>query len=591
MRRIFGILVAILVTGTSQAQTARPLGATPIAPTREEIERSRPVAPNAPGPRLVVEDKTERAPCALGEPRFAAVEVTLTAVTFAGLKIVQADELRPAYDGQLGKPLPIAVVCEIRDRAATILRAKGYLAAVQIPPQKIEGGKLELHVLLARLASIHVRGNAGRAERLIAGYLTPLTREPLFNERHAERALLLVRDLPGYDVRLQLQPSDIPGEVIGEVTVVHHTIDADFNVQNYSSRELGRFGGLVRVQFYGLTGLGDRTAVSFFTSPEIRQQKVVQASHEFLLGSSAIGVAGHFTYSWTKPTLNQLDIDARALVGSGEIDFPFVRRQAANIRGAAGFEVIDQTVDLNGVRLTTDRLRVPFVRIEGDAIDHASRAGIGGYSAFEPRWSLAGTFELRHGVHILGASQGCGVNLILCRLSPNPVTPSRPYGDPAALVVRFGGEAQFRPRPRLAFVFTPRAQYTPDTLLSFEEYSGGNYTIGRGYDPGALLGDKGLGGALEVRAGRAAPAGPRAIAVQPFAFVDSAWLWSNSPGDPRAAANLTSLGFGLRTALGGWGRLDGSFAFPTGRVGIETHVPPVRFLVSFTTRLPPWSRR
>ena len=83
----------------------------------------------------------------------------------------------------------------------------------------------------------------------------------------------------------------------------------------------------------------------------------------------------------------------------------------------------------------------------------------------------------------------------------------------------------------------------------------------------------------------------KALAFQPFAFVDSAWVWSNSPGDPRGAENLTSLGFGLRTALGGWGRLDGSFAFPTDRVGVETHVPPVRFLVSFTTRLPPWSRR
>ncbi len=591
MRRIVGLVVALLVSGTSQAQTGRPPGTTPTAPTREEIERGKPITPSAPGPRLVIDDKTERAPCALAEPRFTAVTVTLTAVTYTGLKVVTPEELRSAYDGQLGTPRPIAVVCEIRDRAATILRTKGYLAAVQIPPQKIEGGKLELHVLLARLTAIHVRGNAGRAERLIAGYLAPLTREPLFNERHAERALLLVRDLPGYDVRLQLQPSDIPGEVVGEVTVVRHTIDADFNVQNYSSRELGRFGGLLRVQFYGLTGLGDRTSVSFFSSPEVRQQKVVQASHEFLLGASGIGVAGHFTYSWTKPTLSQLDIDARALVGSGEIDFPFIRRHALNIRGAAGFEMIDQTVDLNGVRLTTDRLRVPFVRIEGDAIDPASRLGIGGFSAFEPRWSLGGTFELRHGVHILGASAGCGVNLIRCRLAANPVTPSRPYGDPAALVVRFGGEAQFRPRPKLAFILSPRTQYSPDTLLSFEEYSGGNYTVGRGYDPGALLGDTGIGGALEVRVGRAAPTGPRAIAVQPFAFVDSAWLWSNSPGDTRSAANLTSLGFGLRTAVGSWARLDGSFAFPTKRVGIETHVPPVRFLVSFTTRLPPWSRR
>lgn len=591
MRRIFGPFAALLFTVAAHAQIARPGGATPIAPTREEIERGRPVAPEPTTPRLVVEDKIERAPCALSEPRFAAVQVTLTAVTFAGLKVVTPDELRPAYEGQLGKPLPIAVVCEIRDAAATILRRKGYLAAVQVPPQKIEGGRLQLQVLLARLGAVHVRGNAGRAERLIAGYLAPLTREPLFNERQAERALLLVRDLPGYDVRLQLQPSGTPGEVVGEVTVIHRLIDADFNIQNYSSRELGRFGGLLRAQFYGLTGLGDRTSISFFTTPEVRQQKVVQASHEFLLGASGIGVGGHFTYSWTKPTVSQLDIDARALVGSGEVDFPFVRRQTTNIRGAAGFELIDQTVDLAGARLTTDRLRVPYLRIEGDTIDPASRAGVGGYSAGEARWAAAGTLELRHGVHILGASEGCGVDLIRCRLAVDQVTPSRPYGDPAAVIVRFGGEAQFRPRPRLAFVFAPRAQYSPDTVLSFEEYSAGNYTVGRGYDPGSLLGDKGVGGALEVRVGRAVPASLRAIAVQPFAFVDSAWVWSNSPGDPRTAENLTSLGFGLRTALGDWGRLDGSFALPTDRVGIETHVPPVRFLVSFTTRLLPWSRR
>ncbi len=591
MRRIFGLFAVVLYTVGAHAQIARPVGSTPIAPTREEIERGRPVEPVPTAPRLIVEGGIERAACPLAEPRFATVQVTLTSVDFDGLKGIAPEELRPAYEAQLGKLLPIAVVCDIRDAAATILRRKGYLAAVQVPPQKIESGRLQLQVLLAHLSAVHVRGNAGRAERLIAGYLEPLTHEPLFNERQAERALLLVRDLPGYDVRLQLQPAGTPGEVIGEVTVVHHLIDADFNVQNYSSRELGRFGGLLRAQFYGLTGLGDRTTVSFFTTPEVRQQKVVQASHEFLLGSTGIGIAGHFTYSWTKPSVSQLDIDARALVGSGELNFPFVRRQTVNLRGAAGFEVIDQTVDLAGARVTTDRLRVPYLRFEGDAIDPGSRMGAGGYSAAEPRWSLSGTFELRHGVHVLGASEGCGADLVLCRAADNPVTPSRLYGDPAAFVARFGGEVQLRPRPKLAFVFSPRAQYSPETLLSFEEYSAGNYTIGRGYDPGTLLGDKGVGGSLEVRVGRATPASLKALAVQPFAFVDSAWVWSNAPGDPRSAENLTSIGFGLHTALGDWGRLDGSFAFPTDRAGLETHVPPVRFLVSFTTRLLPWARR
>ncbi len=588
VRRIVILFALFGFALSARAQTIRPAA----PPTREEIERPALVAPPPRGPRLIVEDRIERAPCALAEPRFAGVNVTLTAVTFSGLKGgVTADQLAAAYADELGTPRPIAVVCEIRDRAATILRREGYLAAVQIPPQKIEGGKLELQVLLAHLSAVKVRGNAGRAERLIAGYLTPLTREPLFNEKHAERALLLVRDLPGYDVRLQLQPAGQPGEVIGEVTVVHHWVDADFNVQNFSSRELGRFGGLVRAQFYGLTGLGDRTTLSFYTTPEVRQQKVVQAGHEFLLGATGIGLAGHFTYSWSKPSVPGLDIDARAIVGSGEVDFPFVRRQAVNLRGAAGLDVIDQTVDLAGARLTTDRLRVPFIRVQGDAIDRASRAGIGGFSAFEPRWSLAGTFEARRGTHILGASEGCGVNLINCRLAANPVTPSRPYGDPAGFVVRFGGQAEYRPQPKLAFVVTPRAQYSPDTLLSFEEYSAGNYTVGRGYDPGALLGDSGIGSAFEVRVGGLIPASPRALAFQPFGFVDTTWVWSNAPNEPRGSHNLTSLGAGARIALGGWGRLDTSLAFPTARVGSETHVPPVRLLVSFTTRLPPWPRR
>ena len=39
----------------------------------------------------------------------------------------------------------------------------------------------------------------------------------------------------------------------------------------------------------------------------------------------------------------------------------------------------------------------------------------------------------------------------------------------------------------------PRAQYSPDVLLSYEQISAGNYTVGRGYDPGTLTGDSVFG--------------------------------------------------------------------------------------------------
>ena len=67
----------------------------------------------------------------------------------------------------VGKTAPIAVVCEIRDAAATILRNKGYLAAVQVPPQTIEGGVVHFQVLMAKLVALHVRGDCGQRRKAV----------------------------------------------------------------------------------------------------------------------------------------------------------------------------------------------------------------------------------------------------------------------------------------------------------------------------------------------------------------------------------------------------------------------------------------
>ena len=149
------------------------------------------------------------------------MRVTITGATFDNLGPRLARRAAPRLCGVSRQGPADRGVCEIRDAAATILRRKGYLAAVQVPAQRIENGVVRFDVLMAKLVAVQVRGDAGRAERLIAGYLERLTGEEVFNEREAERYLLLARDLPGYDVRLTLRPAGTaPGEVIGEVTVV-----------------------------------------------------------------------------------------------------------------------------------------------------------------------------------------------------------------------------------------------------------------------------------------------------------------------------------------------------------------------------------
>src|SRR5688572_3181460 len=170
--------------------------AVPAPPTREEVDRPPPPSVEQPRARLSIEGGIERAPCALDRPEYQNIRFTLQDVTFDDLRGLTAQQLRAAWAPYAGQEVGVAVICEIRDRAATMLREAGYIAAVEVPEQRIADGRVHFAVLMAKLVGIRVRGEAGRSERLIASYLNRLTEQPVFNRFDAERYLLLAGDLP-----------------------------------------------------------------------------------------------------------------------------------------------------------------------------------------------------------------------------------------------------------------------------------------------------------------------------------------------------------------------------------------------------------
>jgi hemolysin activation/secretion protein len=558
----------LLASGSAWGQAAPA----PVAPpTREEVSPPAAEAPRAA--RVSIEGGIERSPCPLDDPAYANVRVTVTSAVFNGLKGVSAADLEPAYRAYLGQERPISVVCEIRDAAATVLRRQGYLAAVQVPTQKIDSGEVRFEVLYARLAAVRVRGDAGNAERLIASYLEPLTKQEVFNRIEAERYLLLVRDLPGYEVRLTLRPAGTgPGELIGDVVVVRTPFTVDLNVQNLAGRDTGIWGGQVRAQFFGLTGMGDRTSIAFYSTADFEEQQILQLAHDFRVGGEGLTLGARFNYAWTSPTIrnaagNRLDIEARTLFANVEASYPFLRSQTGNVRGAIGFDFVNQNVSFTGTPLNRDRLRVAYLRLEGDSTD----ATLGAV----PGWRVAGSMELRQGIGIFDAS-GPGAR---------PVPQSDAFADATGTVFRASGLAEFQLAPNIGFSLAPRAQYAFDRVLSFERFSAGNYSIGRGYEPGTLIGDHGVGFAAELKVNRWAPFKGREIALQPFAFVDSAWVWRRDfAGQPD---RLTSVGGGVRAGLFDRARLDMTLAVPTNAAGFQTRRGDVRFLVSLTTKLLP----
>jgi hemolysin activation/secretion protein len=558
----------------------------PAIPTREELDPA-PAAKLPEKPRLRVEEDVERAPCALDDPAYANIKLKLSEASFNNLGPVSASALTETYIDYVGSEQPISIVCRIRDAAATKLRSMGYIAAVQVPTQKIEAGNVAFEVLYAKVTSIRVVGQAGANERQFEGFLSKLADGGLFNRFEAERHLLLARDIPGYDVRLALKPAGTgPGEMIGEVTLRRTPFTIDLSLQNLGSPSTGRYAAQLRATFNGITGLGDRTSLSYYSTADFEEQKILQFGHDFLIGSSGLRFGSRATYAWTRPNLGPAipDVNARTLFLNAELSYPFVRRQAFSLRGAVGLDVVNQRVFFSGAPLTEDRVRVGYVRMDADALD-LKGTGPGGAVG----WRINGSVELRKGFDIFGASPNCSKNVPLCA-SPAFTAPSLIDGSPTASVFRASANAELRPLRKLTVSIAPRAQTSSKGLFAFEQFSVGNFTVGRGFDPGAVVGDKGAGFQTEVRLDsfRLNPKSP--FDFQPYVFADNAWVWDRA-FTRTGAERISSLGGGVRIGIANRVRLDVSVALPRTILPGEAKRRDPRFLMSLSTLLFPWSNR
>ncbi len=120
---------------------------------------------------------------------------------------------------------------------------------------------------------------------------------------------------------------------------------------------------------------------------------------------------------------------------------------------------------------------------------------------------------------------------------------------------------------------------------AFEEFTGGNYTVGRGYDPSVISGDSGVGVLAEIRGPRLRPMAQSELTLQPYVFGDAAWAWNKNDGV--GADHLKSAGGGIRAELNDRLRFDTALAVPLEKAGFANRKGDVRLLVTLTGRILP----
>jgi len=502
--------------------------------TREEVTPPA-TPPQLNQPNISVESgqAVTQAPCTLDT---SDLRVTINSVQF---KSAGGGDLPPGIAHVLDGfgPLvqgdqPIRNVCAIRDRANLLLRNSGYIASVQIVPQDLSGGVLQLMVVTAHITEVRVHGDPGPYRGLLDERIAALQALDPLNEFDAERILLLTSDVPGLDVRLSLRSAGTtPGAVIGDLTIDTVPWRVLANVQNLGSEQIGPGTAYVRAEFYGLTHHEDVTYIGLSDTFDSEEQKIVQIGHSMGLFHDGTTIGASFIYARSRPDIG-IDLRTTSTIFNVELFHPIIRSMRRDFAVAAGLDVIEQRTKIyNDTQpLNLDKLTVAYLRAQGQI----RRPGINGGN-----FSLRGDLEVRQGLDWFDASKR-GV------VTPQGYSPSRFDGNPKATVVRLNADALWGIGPVFSLAGALRSQWASDPLLSYEEFSVGNLNIGRGYDPGATTADSAIGWRLEARAKL-----PPMIPVQPeaFTFYDSVHIWNQDIGTTENDRDLRSWGLGLRFYL------------------------------------------
>ncbi len=457
-------------------------------------------------------------------PRFV-----LAAVAIEGVTVYRPEELRPLYQGLLGREIALDAVFALAEAVTARYRNDGYtLSQAIVPPQTIAAGRVRLTVVEGFIDKVLVEGETRGRAGLFRAWGEKIKASRPFQVAVLERYSLLANDLPGAQVRAVLRPSEeTPGaaDLIFEVT--HQTVEAAVNLDNRAPKTTGPLQGLVSLTGNSLLGLYDRTTLIYSQAKTRKRSQFAGIRHDQVLNSEGTGLSLAVSYSRSEPgdVLKDLDLLSESIALSAEISHPAVRSRNANLDISAGFTYREVESDAVSARLFRDRLSV---------------VSLGVSAAFTDPWNGrdAVEFKIHKGLDVNNASvegdrlltrdDGSGIFVKLT----GSLSRTQYLGDGLSLYLAASGQLASR------------------ALLASEEFAFGGASFGRAYDPSELTGDHGAAVVAEIRY-----TGQPDVEIldyyQLYGFWDLGTTYDIGTEGPEAKRSGASAGLGLRFGMTG----------------------------------------
>lgn len=499
-----------------------------VLPPQADISRQR-VAP-LPLPQSEFDlriQNPEKAPT----PRAVdEIEFSVAHIRLVGADHLPQDEARQFFAGLEGRRI---VLQELRDAAQKLedhYRAQGaFLTRVIVPPQKVEGGTLEVRVIEGYVDAAFVDAANLPTRGLLEGMVRHIPgRKPLML-RDLEQALLRANDIPGVSASSVLRPGAAAGS--SDLMVVGERRPSQYfaSFANTGSDTLGPWTYTVGASLAQPLQRPGALDLSYSTAGEsFRELSAVSVRYAMPVGvkGAILSIGGLLANAHPGGAVRALDVVSRSRSANVRLRVPLQRRRSHSVFVDFGLTLNRSRVEGLGEQLSDDRSTVAEV-----AVNWRQSGWLGG--------DMTLGASVFHGVDILGA------------FGTDAPLPSVPGFDPDFTKVTFQFQRQQPLRGQLSLVVSAQGQYSSDRLASSEQVSFGGSTLGRGYDPSLLAGDRGVGGMVQLQLGLPGLAVDGKVeGASAYAFADWATARTLAYGTtPAVSGSLASIGLGLRFML------------------------------------------
>jgi hemolysin activation/secretion protein len=459
-----------------------------------------------------------------------ALHFTLNDLRISGAHLLPESAFRPLFANLIGKDVKLSDIQDVADKIEQAYRDRGYmLVRAYVPPQRVSNGVFTINVVEGKIANVSVDGGSPATQERIKDYLKPsqdIAPVPLAT---MERSLLLSNDLPGVSARGVLRPAaDAPGASDMVMSVDEPRFTGGLGFDNRGSRYSGLWTLSGDVEVNSLLG-ADQLGAALTTSPDASEQIAGQLRYRSAIGGSGLigSLIGTITHGEPGSTLSAFGVKTDSWAAGPRLSYPLIRTRAQSLQLDGGFTAQEANIDILGSRVSHDDWRVIDL-----SATYLRSDFLGG------SWLAA--LDLAQGVPGLGATDNGSAKL----------SRKGAYTDFTKLTGQLNYLAVLGRGFSLALA--GRGQFSFAPLINGELASFGGVQIGRGYDPGAIVGDHGLGGSFEMRYD-APLSNSWLLGIEPYLFVDGAETWYIQRGlarDPTLKdQSIGSAGGGVRLNL------------------------------------------